>query len=178
MNSIRLRRKRCLHIFLLALLIPTVFVIIIESRFFPSIYYYIHQRENISCYDIKSPSLPDIMDGEPPKKNSIFFHETSCHSYVKGRITITSREACAVESAARMNPNLNVYLLYTSPGEIEFTGDESDKFIRALSHYDNIKLKRVFFKTYAKGSPVENLYLGGHIRHSDYPESHASDVLR
>lgn len=48
--------------------------------------------ETIQCYRIKTEeTLPDISEVEPRKGQSIFFHETSCRSYQKGKIVIESR---------------------------------------------------------------------------------------
>nr|AIA92015.1 CAZy families GT32 protein [uncultured bacterium] len=51
------------------------------------------------------------------KDTSIFFLETSCNSYINAQLTVSPRQACAVESAALMNPKRMVYLLFASPGK-------------------------------------------------------------
>lgn len=77
--------------------------------------------ENLLCHaDDVSESLPDISDNPPSnKKRNIFFLETSCTSSEKGKIYLSPRQACSVESAARMNPEMDVYLLFASPGVIK-----------------------------------------------------------
>lgn len=89
-------------------------------------------KDSVACYRVKSESLPDISDAIPRKGKSIFFHETSCKSYVAGKIVINSRQACAVESAAKLNSNYDVYLLFTSPGIFKFEGTESDRFLQVI----------------------------------------------
>lgn len=76
--------------------------------------------DNLLCHaDNVTESLPDISDHPPnKKKRNIFFLETSCTSSDKGKIHLSPRQACAVESAARMNPKMDVYLLFASPGVI------------------------------------------------------------
>ncbi|KAF2901170.1 hypothetical protein ILUMI_05017 [Ignelater luminosus] len=135
-------------------------------------------KESIACYRIKGDSLPDISDVNPVKGKSIFFHETSCNSYTDGKIKISSRQACAVESAARMNPNFDVYLLYTSPGIIKYEDTTSDKFLKALLTYKNLKIYHLDFERYTKDTPLEDLYKSGQLESSSYAPSHASDVLR
>uniref|UniRef100_A0A6P7FXW3 Alpha-1,4-N-acetylglucosaminyltransferase-like n=1 Tax=Diabrotica virgifera virgifera TaxID=50390 RepID=A0A6P7FXW3_DIAVI len=108
----------------------------------------------------------------------MFFHETSCKSFNKGKITINSRQACAVESAARLNPDLDIYVLYSSPGLIKSEGDESDKFLSVLQSYKNVKIMHLDYGKYTKGTPMEELYSSGKIENSQYAVSHASDVLR
>ncbi|CAG9830875.1 unnamed protein product [Diabrotica balteata] len=135
--------------------------------------------DDIHCYrETSIGSLPDISEISPRPGKSIFFHETSCKSFKKGKITINSRQACAVESAARLNPNLDIYVLYSSPGLIKSEGDESDKFLNVLQSYKNVKIMHLDYEQYTKGTPVEELYSSGKIEKSMYVVSHASDVLR
>lgn len=105
-------------------------------------------------------------------KNSIFFHETSCSK----EATLTARQACAVESAARMNPNRAVYLFYLSPSELS---PKSETFYHLLIRYKNIKIRRILVKDYFANTPLEQWYKSGTLETtSKWPTSHMSDVLR
>lgn len=146
-------------------------VFIILTRNFSSI-------DSIACYRIKDLSLPEITDISPRKADSIFFHETSCNSYFKGKIEIQARQACAVESAAYTNPGYDIYLLFTSPGIIKDEGSLSDRILNALQSYKNIKLYHLDYEKYTKDTPLEELYKSGKVESSKYTRSHASDVLR
>lgn len=132
----------------------------------------------IGCYrNHYMKTLPHIGDNVPD--NSIFFHETSCGSQMAGRIMVTGRQACAVESAALLHPHRQVYLLFTSPGDLKRgTGDASDLALKALQGYDNVQLQHVDFANYLNNSPLAYLYASGSIELSIYAGSHASDVLR
>lgn len=141
-------------------------------------YYLFFPAESISCYRVKTNSLPDIDSIKPKKGKSIFFHETSCNSHINGKIVITSRQACAVESAAKLNPSYDVYLLYSSPGVFNFKNTESDRFLQALLNYTNVKIMHLDYEKYTKDTLVQELYSSGQIEYSDYSRSHASDVLR
>ncbi|KAF2906057.1 hypothetical protein ILUMI_00120 [Ignelater luminosus] len=132
----------------------------------------------ISCYHVQDASLPDISNIIPAKGKSIFFHETSCRSHINGKITISARQACAVESAARMNPHLDVYLLFASPGQIKNENTTSDRFLKALLTYKSIKILHLDYGLYIKNTPLEDLYESGKLESSKYSLSHASDVLR
>lgn len=77
-----------------------------------------------------------------------------------------------------MNPNFDVYLLYVSPGQILFEDTESDRILKALMSYTNVKILHLDYEKYTKGTPVEELYQKGSIESSYYALSHASDVLR
>lgn len=143
------------------------------------IYYKIYPRESIACYRIKNESIPDISETKPKKGKSIFFHETTCESYWSGKIVINARQACAVESAAKLNPDYDVYLLYSSPGKFKFEETESDRYLLALlNNYKNIKIKHIDFETYARGTPVQDLYDKRILEKSSYANIHASDVVR
>lgn len=50
------------------------------------IYYLIYPEESIGCYRLDAESLPDISDIQPRKGKSIFFHETSCSSFLAGKV--------------------------------------------------------------------------------------------
>lgn len=150
-------------------LIYTVFVIYTKQLF---------KADSIACYRLHDKSLPEITETEPRKGKSIFFHETSCNSYIEGKITIFPRQACAVESAALLNPGYDVYLLFTSPGIIKYEDTQSDRIINALSSYKNVNIRHLDYENYTKDTPVENLYRDGKVEASLYARSHASDVLR
>lgn len=93
-------------------------------------------------------------------------------------MVITSRQACAVESAAKWNPNFDVYLLFTSPAKIRFENTTSDHFLSALLSYKNIHILHLNYPRYVRNTLVEELYESGKIEASSYARSHASDVLR
>ncbi|XP_063915919.1 lactosylceramide 4-alpha-galactosyltransferase-like isoform X2 [Zophobas morio] len=129
------------------------------------------------CYHQHSESLPSIQDSRP-KDKSIFFHETSCKSAQSGKIVITAREACAVESAAKLHPNYETYLLYVSPGIIKNEGTESDRFLQALLSYDNVRIRHLDLGNYVEDTPVESLWKRGTLERSYHVTSHTSDLLR
>ena len=112
---------------------------------------------SIHCYRSNTDLLPSILSLLPAKGKSIFFHETSCNSARNGKIVITARQACSVESAAKLNPNLEIYLLYTPSGVIKKEATESDRLLQSLQKYENIKIRHVDFGEYVKNSPVEFL---------------------
>ncbi|XP_066137627.1 lactosylceramide 4-alpha-galactosyltransferase-like [Euwallacea fornicatus] len=144
-------------------------------------YYWVNPDKGVFCHYIKTnskTSLPDISDYIPKEGKSIFFHETSCHSFINGKVTITSRQACAVESAARMNPEHEVYLLYASPGNLVFENTESDRLVKVLLEYSNMNIFHVDMERYFSKTPLEKLYHKGSLKLSKYAQSHTSDLLR
>ncbi|KAJ9587820.1 hypothetical protein L9F63_018744 [Diploptera punctata] len=134
----------------------------------------------ISCYDDEvSNTVEEITSSATPpaKDKSIFFHETSCASSVRGGIVLTARQACAVESAAKMNPDSEVYLLFTSPINLG-NATVKNKIVSQLLSYSNIRIRHLNFEKYFVGSPLEEWYKGGALKASKWPRSHASDALR
>lgn len=135
----------------------------------------------ISCYDDEASNTMDEITADlypsPTKGKSIFFHETSCASSVQGGIVLTARQACAVESAAKMNPELHVYLLFTAPINLGNSTAKS-KFVSQLLSYPNVHIRHLNFERYFVGSPLEQWYRSGALKASKWPRSHASDVLR
>lgn len=173
------RRIICLSLFVALVFFYFAAMILPQSNTISShMYYLFYPAESISCYRAKTNSLPDVGNVKPKKGKSIFFHETSCNSHMSGKIVITSRQACAVESAARLNPSFDIYLLFSSPGVFNFQNTESDRFLQVLLNYTNVKIMHLDYEKYTKDTLVEELYSSGKIEYSDYPRSHASDVLR
>lgn len=83
-----------------------------------------------------------------------------------------------MESAAKWNPNLDVYLLFTAPAQFRFENTTSDRFLQALLSYKNVRIMHLNYPLYVRGTLVEDLYSSGKIEGSSYARSHASDVLR
>ncbi|XP_030751590.1 lactosylceramide 4-alpha-galactosyltransferase-like isoform X2 [Sitophilus oryzae] len=161
------------------------FFIIRCVMFLKSITYYKHyhkfypEENELYCHFLPVfDTLPSVKDAEIVRDTSIFFLETSCSSYHSEKILIKSRQACAVESAARMNPNRTVYLLYASPGVFQDDQSESDGLIRNLMSYSNIKLQYLNMKKFVQGTPVEKLWAEEQIYESKYLLWHISDILR
>lgn len=131
----------------------------------------------LGCYTAGGDGLPDILDKTPSEK-SIYLIETSCTSYTKGKIFITPRQACAVESAAFNNPDFQTYLIYASPGSIKDDNTVSDRLLQILTNIVNVKVVRSNYARLLKGSVVEELYTKGRIQSSKYPVNIASDIAR
>ncbi|XP_076264022.1 lactosylceramide 4-alpha-galactosyltransferase-like [Rhynchophorus ferrugineus] len=173
------RKRISLGIFLISVLIIVQTIDIPMPSILIKAYYWMRPEKSIYCHLLSdSDSLPDISSANPRKGRSIFFHETSCTSHLKGKITINARQACAVESAAFMNPNYEIYLLYASPGKIVYEGSESDRFISQLLKYPNIHIYHINMDNYMKNTMVENLWSEQKMFLSKFAQSHTSDVLR
>ncbi|KAF7278923.1 hypothetical protein GWI33_007869 [Rhynchophorus ferrugineus] len=141
-------------------------------------YKFVNNNDEFVCYSINTNErLPEIGEAYVVKDTSIFFLETSCNSYINAQLTVSPRQACAVESAALMNPKRMVYLLFASPG-LFYNSTQSDRLLQALISYPNIKLLYINMDKYADNTPVEKLWKSKEILKGEYPLSHTSDLLR
>ncbi|XP_006572148.1 lactosylceramide 4-alpha-galactosyltransferase isoform X2 [Apis mellifera] len=133
--------------------------------------------DDISCYN--QPNMPDsLLDFDPKidKPNTdknIFFHETSC--FDENGLMLNARQACAVESAAKMNPNMNVYLLFVSPSKISI---DSKEMFKQLQTYPNIHIRYIKPENYMKDTPLDLWYKSDILKRSRWPRNHMSDILR
>ena len=105
-------------------------------------------------------------------KESIFLFGTYC--FDKSGIDLNARQACAVESAAKMNPNMTVYLLFLSPLKLS---NEAKHFYNILTKYKDVKIKRLINKDYFKNTPLENWFSIEKLRVTRWPSTIMSDIL-
>lgn len=87
-------------------------------------------------------------------------------------------QACAIESAARVNPNWNIFVLFASP--VGFANDSSlhSPSVHALKAYSNVFFRNVHLWTYAAGTPFQHWMMGGRLFESEHFVAHTSDYLR
>jgi lactosylceramide 4-alpha-galactosyltransferase len=129
-----------------------------------------NMSEDITChYSVEGDMLQLANENFSPPNKSIFFLETSC------RGGLTSRQACAVESAAKAHPSWKVHVLFSSP-VTEFVLQKT--CLSTLMSYDNVVFRRVHIAEYAKGSPMEKLVEQQPYNKSTWRIEHSSDVLR
>lgn len=118
-------------------------------------------------------TLFNFSDSGPEPGKNIFFHETSC--FGEDGAVLNARQACAVESAAKMNPSMTVYLLFVSP--IKFS-NATKLIVKQLESYPNIKIKHILMNKYTRCTPLEEWWATDILKTSKWPRSHMSDILR
>ncbi|KAG5674648.1 hypothetical protein PVAND_004602 [Polypedilum vanderplanki] len=106
------------------------------------------------------------------KNETIYFLETHNSSDHE----LTARQACAIESAAYMNPNTNVFVLFLSSSN-HIRLKNWSQFQRILD-YKNIHLKYFHMDDIIKGTVVEDFLTHDMILNSKWKELHISDILR
>ncbi|XP_034937294.1 lactosylceramide 4-alpha-galactosyltransferase-like isoform X2 [Chelonus insularis] len=134
--------------------------------------------EDISCYDEPQTlgSTEYFNKGEEQSMqddHNIFFHETSC--FGDREILLNARQACAVESAAKMNPGMKVYLSFLSHRKFS---NYTKMIIDILMSYKNVHIHRISMDRYVKDTPLEEWWASGVFKSSRWPRSHMSDILR
>lgn len=164
----RLHRRVCCGVVLCLIM----FTVATKYYFYDDETYIINwvKTNNLSChYEMEGDSLLTLDENFSPAPKSIFMHETSC------RGGLNSRQACAVESAARAHPNWHVHVLFSGPVS-EYVLDRS--CLAILLKYTNVKLLRIHLEDYAKNTPVEDLIKSKLYATSNWPVAHISDILR
>jgi lactosylceramide 4-alpha-galactosyltransferase len=119
-------------------------------------------------------SLPEacqLLKSRNTSRAAFFFIETSC----SGKVNL--RQACSVESAARLHPESDVHLLLLSP-PTDTRVDQSTALKRLTDNYPNVVVAYFNLQDYFKDSPLEEWFKSGVLKTSQYPVSHTSDVLR
>lgn len=124
----------------------------------------------LSChYETEMDGLRPIEELGPPPLHSLFFHETSC------RGCLNSRQACAIESAARSNPGRSIYVLFNSPISKSALSRSS---LANLTRFRNVKLARLHSAKYARGTPLAEIFTHGEYSRSPWPIEHIAVMLR
>ncbi|XP_063709148.1 lactosylceramide 4-alpha-galactosyltransferase-like [Culicoides brevitarsis] len=133
---------------------------------------------------IELEELQDVdtaTDGVIPARNSsayqIFFLETS---YPEGGfLNITPREACAVESAAKMHPHHNIYLLFVGNITINSALNCTKIVKNVLRDNPNVFLRKLDYVEFSKGTPMEDFFKKNkNFKESKFFKTHLADMLR
>lgn len=134
-----------------------------------------YQRHHIDSDHIKL--FEDVLSARrrPHNGTNIFFHETSCLAGGVARLSV--RQACAIESAARTNPNTNVFVLFASPAGFE-RGQPRAAVFEVLAGYANVHVRNLNLWTYTEDTPAERWMRAGELFNSSYLGVHMADMLR
>ncbi|KAH8409418.1 hypothetical protein KR222_003392, partial [Zaprionus bogoriensis] len=125
--------------------------------------------------------LQDVLlsPDQPVSGRTIFFHETKRHSIASHYVlNLTARQACSIESAALHNPNFKVFVLFSSSLHLPKAEDKRFALLNAILSYENVQLRQVNLKRYAKDTPVEQWVAKGQLLRSSFLTEHTSDLLR
>lgn len=136
--------KRLLYIIIVVALTANIFLILEKQ---PTLIFYRAYTDDVDCHLIQNDNLPIANNFSFSSPKQIFFHETSC------KMGLDSREACAIESAARINPNWNVNVFFMGPTSDLFLESTIYKILKTKT---NIHFYRVDIIELVKDTPLEN----------------------
>ncbi|XP_011873510.1 PREDICTED: uncharacterized protein LOC105565148 isoform X4 [Vollenhovia emeryi] len=148
-----MRRQRAVFIF--CSLLGLTFIVCVFWRELSMILITVSSANHVSCYWSGSSGVMELGQGEWDQpmlipSRCIFFHKTTCSSP-----NLTPRQACAVESAARNNRNLNVFLLFLATGQFS---EKSERLVDILETYNNVYIRRVRLSSYVIDTPIEDWF--------------------
>jgi lactosylceramide 4-alpha-galactosyltransferase len=155
----------------------------------------LHQTQNKNVCEVKiserivsntvhgvTTPLTNSLEIEPiPGDKNIIFIETRCllddsQRYKGLGLSLHKRQACAIESAARMNPDYKVYLLYSCP--IQGRLQDSSEYVQTIFSYPNVKTWKLNIEKHFSKTPLEKWDFQAAMKSSEWPKEHSSDVLR
>lgn len=88
---------------------------------------------------------------------------------------LSASQACAIESAAKANPDREVFVLFASP---RLVPDQVTKPVQALLQYPNINLRNVDIWKYSEGTLIQEWMHEMVLFSSAYVNFHLSDYMR
>lgn len=124
----------------------------------------------------KTWQLKDISDNPVPSRSgkNIFFHVTN--PIENGILTLHSRQACAIESAARANVNHSIFVTFSS--NVGFRNTSLLPLIDAVLLYPNVQINLLDFDRYLKNTPIENVITKEKVSSSSFKILLESNILR
>lgn len=103
--------------------------------------------------------------------------ETNYFDFTKIKLLSFRRQACAIESAARWNPQRDIFVLFASQVGL-LHGKPSSPIMQSLGSYQNVHFRRINFRTFSMDTPAEEFFSTDTIFRSKYLIQTFSDVLR
>lgn len=128
---------------------------------------------NVDSSDACARIVP-LDPAEVPGNRSIFFIETTR----KTAVELTARQACSVESAARINPNRPVYVLFMSPMFECQNGTTVTAAFSLVKNYHNVRFRHIDMLVYTNNTPFQDFVRTGVMEHGNWPVEQHSDMLR
>lgn len=174
-KKLKLFQRRTFHS--LQILKITVIALLVLSIVTPLIFYI---RSDEMNFPLRNNYLliEELMDLNANDGKNVFFIESSQMKQHKKprKMTLTARQACAIESAAIMNPHLKIFVLVTAHFKIKYIPRTTE--ITNLKTFENVQFKFLNMTKLARDSPMEDFIDSGALLNSSFITTHTSDVLR
>lgn len=160
---------------------PTVLLslILLSLCFYAFLFNEYTDEQNKPSKYIRPLQEVDFADIVPQKENSatqMFFLETSHPE--GGSLRLAPRDACAIESAAQLHPNYNIFVFFV--GDIFFDSRENCTKIvnNLLENNKNVIFRKLDVQKFSVGTPMEEFFKGNSYKESKNYLNHLSDLLR
>lgn len=170
----RIQQHRCVSVFC-GLLSITLIIFLLKTTY--------HEDSFRNCFThqqgkSKFFKLDDILESsrKPQAGRSIFFHETSCSYGSENVLSLSARQACAIESAALLNPNYDIFVLFAS--QTFLNNETTQPVLESILSYPNVFLRNLDLWTYSANTPIYKWLKNEELFSSKYVLSHISDFLR
>ncbi|XP_063709063.1 lactosylceramide 4-alpha-galactosyltransferase-like [Culicoides brevitarsis] len=131
------------------------------------------QHQNQTVVQNKSPYQQTVLSTDPPIENKTIFFIHVQRPKDK-TLNLIARSACAIESAAKNNPDFNVTLVCFNVMDLA----ENNSFVKALKEYPNIQFHKTTLENITKDSIAEPWISKGLIQKGKYLSWHTSDFAR
>ena len=103
--------------------------------------------------------------------DNAFYFETS------GATSLSVRQACGVESLAKLNPNLAIYV-FMAPSGGKAIDINATTMINLSKSYDNIRVRKIHFDGFFADTPLEHWYQCTDWNDNRFAVWDLSDALR
>jgi lactosylceramide 4-alpha-galactosyltransferase len=110
---------------------------------------------------------------QPESGKNIFFVESG---QSEGNVTLNIRQCCSIESAALMNPQLNIFVLFTS--QVRLKNLTRTPEVEAILSYKNVHLNSIDVIKFSIGTIFEEFFLKNALNTSLFKVEHTSDIVR
>jgi lactosylceramide 4-alpha-galactosyltransferase len=126
----------------------------------------------------KPENFEFLVDSRLPKENSeknIFFIETSgvLPNFTNTPATLTTRQACSVESAALTNPNAYIFVIFVSKSSLG-----NSRPMQVLKKLKNVIFLRLNLIEFTRKTPIGEWIRGGKIYETHFLRENISNILR
>lgn len=92
-------------------------------------------------------------------------------------IFIAIRQACAIESAARLHPNRDIFVLFASPVGVNENAI-LPQFYKQIQLYGNVHVRNINLWRYSANTPAGEWLKTNELFESSYLFEHMSDIVR
>lgn len=140
-------------------------------------FYFFFVSKTESHIEVRKIANSGIDENELISGKNVFLLDTKTDANKKDEeVELSSRVACAIESAARAENDRKVTLLYAS--QERFTELSDSPLTDALLSYSNVYFHSANITELSVGSPMEHFFRSNTLASSKHPLEHFSDAAR